>query len=634
MEISTSLIRRQTSGPWPPARSRTAAAWLALVLGIFAVAGCGEPVSPPAVSLTMNSTERDLRWPETAGEMPASVEPIVGDPSSVPRGVARLTMSEPENGPDNRMVLLSPPGARYSFRLDLPGRPVFRVGLGYDPPLEGASTRIRFVAMVHDDTRESGFVVLDETITASAGTGWLPREIDLGAWAGRSITLTLSTEGDDGQWAAWAAPEIVSVEGRESGWDVLLVSLDTLRADHLGCYGYDRPTSPQIDRFAGRSVLFTGTVSQSPWTRPSHRALFTGIYPVSRGGLHPQPLAGVLRRNGYRTEALTGGGQLHHQFGFHKGFEVYRTLDWVNKAEEVTRWVKAGMGRKRFLFLHTFEIHDPYTRLHFAEGMPSGRLESSFSKKLWWGLKRRLTVEEKAYAEALYDGGIRHTDEQLGRILGALEELGFLDTSIVVLTSDHGEQFWEHGTWRHGQQVYDHQILVPLILHLPPALREELGVDEGRVITQQVRLVDLYPTLLDLLGVPLPSQVHGMSLRPLLEGRPWQSPLALSEYTNVKDYERKSLRSSRYKLIHSSPKGLLPNGPVDDLYELYDLTRDPMEKENRIEELPDVARRYLSELQAITGGELDPTVEKISPPELDPELEARLRALGYLEPDS
>jgi arylsulfatase A-like enzyme len=615
--------------------------------------------------------EAQVEWPRGGGRYRPRKAFLraVGLPDQDPRRVGRL-VGNVETGFDNRGSIAAPTGSVYRFALTLPDRPVLRVGLGVAPAAAlGGRVRgkarvkatkkagrrsarkverggsARFVVRIeHGDAAE---VVLDEVVSQDVEGGWLDREVDLSPWAGEGVTLALETlepqggdetragrssgKGGGTAWAAWGAPEIVVRGARESGWDLLLVSLDTLRADHLGSYGYPRPTSPHLDALAKRSIRFAQAVSAAPWTNPSHRAMLSGLFPLSSGGLEAPRLAEALRAAGYRTTGFTGGGQVDYRFGFSRGFDEYRLADWIREPERVVGWMEANRERRRFVFLHTYEVHDPYVHGEMAEGMPRGRLGELFRHGDWLRTKGRLSEEEQRYVEALYDGGIAYTDRKLHELLDSLESRGLLDKTVVIVTSDHGEQFFEHGSWRHGMNVYDEQVLVPLILRLPTDLARELGVEaRGRVIEEQASLVDLVPTVLDLLGVPRDWQVNGRSLLPLLRGESVEPRQVFSENTNIQTMERKSLRTRRYKYIHSYPKSGGRAAGLEEIVELYDLGRDPGELENLAGQLTDTAAGFEALLAAIQGAELALDDQDLDAQELDPDLRKRLEALGYV----
>ncbi|HEX6199268.1 MAG TPA: sulfatase, partial [Thermoanaerobaculia bacterium] len=478
----------------------------------------------------------------------------------------RVEMRAAGGGGDARLALVGPAGGRHEAPVAVPrGGPILAVGLGYPvketPP--GVELRFRVSVAPEGAGADEAVEVFDETLTTAEDGRWADREVSLERWAGERVSVVLATEAAAGApaggaapvRAAWSAPEVLSRERRPEGWNVVLVVLDTLRADRLGAYGYDRPTSPYLDALAGRSTLFTTAVSQSSWTRPSIQSLLNGLYPESRNGLDSPPLSEVLRRHGYRTRAITGGAQLAYQFGFSRGFEQHAIEDWVRAPDRVVETLEADRPRKHFLFLHTYEIHDPYEHRELAAGLDPGRVGEVFRRATWERLREDLTEGEREYISALYDSGIAYTDRQLGRLIGRLDERGLLDRTLLIVTADHGEELWDHGLWGHGRAMLEHQIRVPLIVRVPPAMREALDLSEGpEVIRQQVRLVDLYPTILDLLGVPLEHEVQGRSLRPLLAGRRLASAPAFSESVYWGPMEVKSLRAERFKYLRGIPK--------------------------------------------------------------------------------
>ncbi|MGH9464750.1 MAG: sulfatase [Thermoanaerobaculia bacterium] len=582
------------------------------------------------IRLVQRGDEVAVRWPPRA-RPPQGLKPSAIGTLPPPAQVVDVVMFAGESDSDSRAALLVAPGARYRFFVRVPGPASLRLGLAYiiDPASTGRP--IRYRVRLEPVSGGDPTVLLAEELRTAADGVWQDRKVSLAPWSGRDVVLELAAEPASREaagpavWPAYAVPEIVPSGLDEEGLDVILVSLDTLRADHLGCYGYERPTSPFLDGVAARGFRFAAAVSQSPWTRPSHRALFSGQYPLSRGSEVAEPLALSLWRAGYRTGAITGGGQVSYRFGFHHGFETYRVSDWVRSPEVVTDWLDEAPGRKAFLFLHTFEIHDPYDDPTFVEGLPPGRIRPGFGQRNWWGL-RRVTDEEQAYVEALYDGDIRFVDQALRRLFTALEQRGILERAIVVVTSDHGEQFWEHDSWRHGSTLYDHQLLVPLIVHLPPQRLRALG--GPRVVEEQVELIDVYPTVLDLLDLAAPAGLQGRSLLPLLEGRgPAEERFAFAEHTNV-PRESKGLRTRRWKLILSYPRGREDRAAYE--VELYDLLQDPAEQQNLAGERPDLVARLRTRLETLRrSGEAVPFEAEV-PADIDPALRQELEALGYV----
>jgi arylsulfatase A-like enzyme len=596
---------------------------------ILTVAACSSPTPGSGWRLLEHGDEVERRWPEgVSHEPPVAIRRATIAPSKRFK-LYEVEMRDARAGRDARVALLAPAGTSYEVGVRLPPEPELRLALGYLQLPEAPPEELTFRVSVRT-ADEAAVTILDESLAIEAEGAWRDRILPLDRWQGREVLLRFATAGA-AAWGAWGAPEITRRDGRATGWNLVLISLDTLRADHLGCYGYHRQTSPNLDALAARGIRFATVVSQCPWTRPSHKALFSGVYPASRGGLDSPFLAQILWQAGYRTGALTGGGQVDHKLGFMAGFETYRVQDWLHRPELVLRWLEADRGRPGFLFLHTYEVHDAYTDRRFAEGMPRGRLPESFAKQTWWHY-RRLAEEERAYVEALYDGDIAFTDDRLGVLLRELQDAGLLRRTVIVVTSDHGEQFWEHGSWRHGSTMYDHDLLVPLIVHLPPGLRARVGGEQatvGAVIEQQVSLVDIYPTLLDLLDIELDHEIHGRSVLPLLAGRELEPGRAFAENTNIRTWERKTLRTDRYKFILSYPKKANEGGGTT--WELYDLARDPGERHNLVERHPEAAARLFAEIEAIRGRHEQ--LEEELPADISPQLRREIEALGYFGVD-
>ena len=382
--------------------------------------------------------------------------------------------------------------------------------------------------------------------------------------------------------------------------NVILISADTLRADHLGCYGYNRNTSPNIDEFSKGDVLFLNAKSNAEWTTPSHLSLFTSLYPsvfevwrrqANIGVLDSSylTLAKILKKRGYGTAAFTSGGFVSKDFGFAQGFDVYKDDIVFNRARTITpkvfkfgiEWIKEQKDNF-FIFLHTYETHAPYvppmsfreefvtkytstshlTKSHCLIGL--GDCEEAKRARRWFGK----TKDEKFLKTviALYDGEIKYLDSEIGRLLNKLKRLDIYDNSIVILLSDHGDAFYEHGCFGHVN-LYEEIIHVPLIMHLPTALERYTG----KTINKVVSLVDVLPTILDICSIPYqPKQFQGTSLLNLIKNKVnLQKNFSFSEGPEVK-----AVCTSRYKYI------VYDLGEEREREELYDLSIDPKENHN------------------------------------------------------
>ena len=399
----------------------------------------------------------------------------------------------------------------------------------------------------------------------------------------------------------------------------MLISIDTLRADRLGAYGYTaQPTSPHFDALATRGTLFERVVAPSPWTIPSHMAMLTGIHPEALGmaraiGKTPRlsprrtTLAERFRDDGFVTVAFTATGPMRAKNGFADGFflyqEAYNRGDLIRRDLDTnsylaTRWLREHGAEPFFLFLHTYEVHAPYGHSRYVDARipPDG-------------------VEER---HATYASGIAFTDRHLDLFLQDLEQLGLTEETLIVVTSDHGEAFREHGEYElHGDTLYDELLHVPLLLVGP-------GIPAGRRVVQQVPLLDLYATLADYFGLDELEPVDSRSLRPLVEGTETAERAAFLCCLSHAG-QKLGLRADGYKYVMT----FLPGGP-GYTEELFDLRTDPGEEH-------DVAFVFGERVQAMRRRVLDMRrrnrkMRREAPPaEITREYETQLRALGYVE---
>jgi choline-sulfatase len=401
---------------------------------------------------------------------------------------------------------------------------------------------------------------------------------------------------------AWTAA--LSAPAVPSRPDLLLISVDTLRPDALGWVA-GRNATPAIDALAGGGVRFPAAVSPVPLTLPAHVSLMTGVLPRRHGvrdngqvlGPRPATLAEALRAAGYATAAFVSGYTLRAQFGLDRGFDHYDDAlppgedAWRERpAPETTAaalaWMKSalrGGDRKPFFaFVHYYDAHDPYS--------PPARLAG-------------------AGPRGGYDGEVRYVDEAVGELRRGLQGLEADGNLLTILAGDHGEALGEHGETTHGFFVYDATALVPLVFHLP-----------GRLSPAQsaapVRLVDVVPTVLDLLDLPGLGSTDGVSLTPTLHGGSQDVPPAYLEsqqpWLGYGWAPLAAIRADGFKLI-AAPRP-----------ELYDLRSDPAEFSDLADRKPQVARRLLEDLRQIEGD-----VPPAARPEPDAETLEKLRALGY-----
>lgn len=551
-------------------------------------------------------------------------------------------------------VLLAPSSSRYTFKVKIPGEASLEFGTGvfrYAGEEREKSICFQIIAAAG----ESQHILYERTFHSTERMRLEeiePQRISLSRYAGQTVHLTLLTDDIETQdsegrdvpaFAFWVNPLIY--RPAPGGLKVILVSLDTLRADHLSSYGYSRKTSPHLDRLAEDSVLFEHAFAQSPWTLPSHLSLLFSLNSASHQVyLHNQSidssipsLASHLKGRGYLTGAFTGGGYMSSIYGFPKGFDRYdepadnlppdfRAREAEYLFNTAAAWLNHNWDKKFFLFLHTFQIHGPYE-------CPSPWNESFLAEDHKWkhidvkdalqeaGNDHSFSPEEIDNIVALYDGGIKYTDEILIKsLVEHLKKLGIYDQTVLIITSDHGEEFYDHNGWLHGYTLYNEQLKVPLIIKLPHSQ------NPGSRIPAKVRLIDVMPTILELASIK-PGSIDGESLLDMINGkesrdRVFISDLASADHPQVIPLKKATSRNELKFIINqgeSGPKSI----------EIYHLDRDRKEKNNLFPK----AQKLTEEVLAFLKKYYDEKEKQHRPGrdiELNQELEEKLKALGYL----
>jgi arylsulfatase A-like enzyme len=374
--------------------------------------------------------------------------------------------------------------------------------------------------------------VWEAEISPKDSPGWREATVSLARWSGREVRVMFRTDlswpGDEAPperaWTrpVWGSPLVYAGSPADAAREpsppnIILISIDTLRADHLGTYGYPLDTSPNIDAFAETAVVFENAMSPSPWTLPAHAAMMTGLDPTQQTGSDEHfyrlgdgldMIAEIAARNGYVTAGFTDGVLVGGDIGFAQGFDRYYDgpghVDApVGTSKEVFErslaWLEGRDHLPFFLFAHTYEVHWPYEPLEpylsrFAPGIDP----------------KAVKRDDHSLNIQLYNGEIAHTDHQFGRFLEGIRALGLLDNTIVIVTSDHGEEFGERGNFWHMNTVHRESMHVPLIVHLPSA-----SLAPARVETA-VSITDLFATLLDAMEADHPERYDSHSLMPLL----------------------------------------------------------------------------------------------------------------------
>ncbi len=477
---------------------------------------------------------------------------------------------------------------------------------------------------------------------------WRIRRVPLGAQLGPRLRLRFETEATGSAWSlpVWADPTLLRARPRDRDeLDLLLVSIDTLRADHLPSWGYPRDTAPFLSSLAERGALFEHAIAAAPSTTPSHMTLFTALQPSVHGllgntalGSLPRgltTLAEVLRGEGFATAAVTEGGGLALHLGFERGFGVFREnpvpvphrpgLQAPVTFDAGREWLAAQRDRRSFLFLHTYEVHGPYR----APDSYAGLFATTSP-----GLEAHPRLRPHQHP-VHYDREIRFVDDELRRLLDALEADGRLARTLVVLTSDHGEEFLEHGWIGHGATLPDEVLRVPLLLIGP-------GIPAGRRVSRPVGLVDLAPTLLELLHAPRMPAAMGRSFANLARGAPTAEEPAAHPLFSETWFENgfgadgpKPVQQPSYAVRVGSRKLVRLRAGEGFRYAYYDLAQDPGERHDLYADDPEAAadlRALLDAYPSRVARLRDALVaDDAAGGPLDPERESQLRALGYLE---
>jgi arylsulfatase A-like enzyme len=411
---------------------------------------------------------------------------------------------------------------------------------------------------------------------------------------------------------------------------LVIVSLDTLRADHLGAYGYRKPTSPVFDALATTGVLFERAVAQGPATLPSHGALLTGLYPSAYGDspvpFGPPPgvptLAEILKAHGFATWGFVDGGYLARSFGLGRGFDHYedRRTGLSNILVRLDRWLDIhGDAPRIFLFVHCYNIHTPYNPPSDARRLlGAGPWRGKFSVgaadlDVIERMRPKPTASDIAPIVGLYDAGIRATDDLLTRLLAILARHHLREDTAIVILSDHGEEFLEHGRTQHKQLYFAPNLHVPLLFLLPGQKPLRIGTT--------VELIDVMPTALELLGLPPYPGAMGRSLVGLMRGSTDEEGSAYSEGT-VWNATLRTLITDRFQLFYDVAKG--------DAH-LYDVAQDPDAHRDLAPTHPETTTKLLRKLRRRMDEAAIRRTHVTVAPSIDPRVREDLRALGYVE---
>lgn len=567
-----------------PARALLAGVCVAaFALGSLALASPG--AEPAARILT---TRWDLLSRASSGELP--------------KGARILTRGA--HG-ETRSVLQTPLPGEASFSVRIPQDAVLELGLAVqsaafmvETPELAAPVRFR-VLFRPKGAAATPRALLDREIDIAskpADRRWFDERVDMAAVAGREGTLVLRTdvagreERAGGTWPYWSAPRILAPAERP-GPSVLLVTIDCLRADHLGAYGYGRPTSPSLDRLAAEGIRYERAYAAAPMTLPSIPQLLTSrVFPTKDDRLLTAPFAAA----GIASGAVVNNAWIPLWLGQGEHAKPPGTFDSIASGsldakaivDRALAWIGRHRDERTFLYLHFLDAHTPYqpppryVRM-FADPAYEGPVGDSFSD-VDGANGDRYGPADRAKIEALYDAAVRYVDDELGRLLDALERDGSLDRTIVAVTADHGEEFWDHGRFFHGQSLYDELLHVPLIVRLPDGRRA------GTVVRNPVSLLSLAPSLVAWAGLEPPPSFENAPF----DGAAARAPELVATATQPQFPTRFAIRDGRWKLIESVDAGRL---------ELFDLASDATERRDLSTARRDDAARLAKRLEQARG---------------------------------
>jgi len=524
---------------------------------------------------------------------------------------------------ERRPAMVLPADGVWRWRVRVPEGGRLQVGLG---ALDGGPVEAT-VALVRGDDREIVEVIRPAApvpgaggqgngdTADGAGAGWMDAGVDLSDHAGQEVTLELALQAGAGGDVAWAPVAITGTRpaagrgGDSRRPNILVIVVDTLRADHLATYGYDRDTAPQIDRLlVAPGAVAENAYSQAPWTLPSVVSYMTSRYPGEL--LHGDPatfgipdrvpsLAEVFSGLGYRTGGFFANPTLHASNGFDRGFDTFYTPSSMTAiqahADEINRralpWMNAHRDQPFFLYVHYIDPHDPYWNPDLVKGRSPyfddpGGISGKYLHGVYTG---RLEVDDidrqVRHFTALYDTEIRFVDRAIGELLAEIPPEVLAET-VVLLTADHGEELYDHGGWKHGHTLYQDQIHVPFIA------RWDGRIPAGTRLPGTVRLVDLAPTLVAAAGGEAPATWQGTDLLPALTGRENLPRLAaFSQHLTAGPMRTAAVFEGRKLILFNRREPFqATDGLQQHIYdldmarlarlELYDLASDPREDRN------------------------------------------------------
>jgi arylsulfatase A-like enzyme len=583
-------------------------------------------------------------------EVVADIGPML---APAPRRADVRPNSEIDEGGGTRHALVTPPGTVLRARVQLPADAVLTFGVGIEGERrrDTSASDVRFALAL--DGRELWTRIVNPAATRR-DRRWFDERVPLGNATPREAELTLTTTAEQADapspgTAAWSAVRLLHTTQHDrqavgpTRPNVLVLLVDTLRADRLGAYGATPSPTPSLDRLAGEGRVFTQSIAQAPWTLPSVTSILTGVHPRSHGvlgrlaGEHDDAIEAAFLADTFRTlpehaaaaGITTVGVSANPLIGrgtnVVQGFETFVEYGWdrprrnwmpaTDVNDRFLDWARANSDHRFFAYLQYMEPHDPYTPADDAPAAPAGvrpvvaRGEiHDLARKINWGAAPPLPEVELAHLRHLYDGEVARFDQALAQLRAGLEAAGLWDSTIVIVTADHGESFQEHGRLTHGTHLYDELLHVPLVMAGP-------GIPPGRD-DRLAQGIDVYPTVSRLLGLPPPTGVAGHDLLGDERTESVFSETSIGVGPDGARTELVSLRTPAWKLVHA---------PDHSYFELYDLRQDPSEHTDLGGQTPEGV--------ALAGTLTTWRTTAPAPPAVAdaPVLTDKLRALGYVE---
>ena len=634
-ELARWTLRFRTEAPGVPAVTAAWATWFGPVLRSTPreVAGEDHPVRQQVVA-------KDLVADLAEAEV---LEEVADDP--VQASAFDAAFEVPVLGGRRSLVAATAP-SRVRWQLEVPEGGVldFAVGMdterGWQKPGDGMTFAVEVDGERVWSLRIDPHHVVNDR-------GWQLADVDLSPWAGRTVQLDLVTEpGDDASndVGGWASLRLLSRRSsrrlaRGERPNVILVVMDTLRADRFGCYGNPNDLTPRMDAVAARGLVFSDARTVASYTWPSTASIFTGLYPHAHGVLgngqawlvdRAETLAELFSDAGYTTGAFVANPLIGPPGNFQQGFETFVNAPAIRARalnERVGHWLTGREEAALFTYVHYFDVHNPYNappgfepeelRPGYSQRDVASppHLARAFPDEAWDEQQLANFNLENNGNFRDYDGEVLYQDTALGELLDDFAARGLLEDAVVILMSDHGEEFYEHGYPFHGPNLYDESLRVPLILtgYGPSAV-------EPGVVERPVHVTDILPTLCEMTGVPTPeADLHGHSLL----GRGGDEP----HYFLSMNGEEVGVEGMTEKLSVLLPPWKLVETPVSERVELYKLDDDPGELNDLAELEPDIRDRLRDRLEAWLTDALE---EGAADTGISPEQAWWLQQLGYM----